>query len=316
MTAQTSVLYDAPGPKAKVRNIIYTVVFLVVFVAAAWWLIVQLNDKDQLDGAKWSPFFTSAGPWSDYLIPGLLNTLQAAALSIVIALPLGALLGILRLSDHKWISWPFGAIVELLRAIPVLIMMIFASGLYILLQVDSDWRPLLATVTGLVLYNSSVLAEVVRAGVQSLPKGQSEAGEALGLRKGQLMRSILLPQAVAAMLPAIVSQIVIIVKDTAIAGPIVNFEELINAARPLKSSSYQVSSLAALVVIALIFIIINFTLSMLAAWLEKWLRTRKKGTGASVGGGIAGGAPGMSMAEIEQEARAPRATGLDQGGGI
>ena len=107
--------------------------------------------------------------------------------------------------------------------------MLFANEFYVRSSgISSEERPLYAVVTGLVLYNASVLAEIVRAGILSLPKGQTEAAYAIGLRKGQTMTSILLPQSVTAMLPAIVSQLVVIVKDTALGGVMLGFTELLN----------------------------------------------------------------------------------------
>jgi len=299
-----SVLYDAPGPKAKTRNLLYTVVFLAALAAVLWWVLVQMNDKGQLDWDKWSPYLAGTEAWTTYLLPGLVNTLTAAALAMVIALPVGALFGIARLSDHWWISRPAGAIVEFFRAIPVLILMFFANEAYaVFTDIDRDVRPLYAVVTGLVIYNSSVLAEVFRAGILSLPKGQSEAALAVGMRKGQLMTNVLLPQAVTAMLPAIVSQLVVIVKDTALGGALLGFEELIAKARPA-ASYYGANTIATLVVIAVIFIAINSLLSWFASWLEKWLRRRKKGTGAVVGSGmIEEQAPGMPMTD-QQTGRA------------
>lgn len=291
-----AVLYDAPGPRAKQRNVLYTLLFIFVIAGAAWWLLSELNQTQEMDWERWKPY-AEAKAWTDFLIPGLLNTLQAAFLSVIIALPLGAALGIARLSDHAWMRWPAGTIVEFFRAVPVLILMLFANQLYILYEVDSEIRPLYAVVTGLVLYNASVLAEVVRAGILSLPRGQTEAGLALGMRKGQLMNNVLLPQSVTAMLPAIVSQLVVIVKDTAIGGPVVNFAELISQARPLSTATEtRAGIIASLVVIALIFIVINYSMTKFAGWLERWLRTRKKSTGAVVGGGmIEEQAPGMHM---------------------
>ena len=299
-----SVLYDAPGPKAKTRNLLYTVVFLAALAAVLWWVLVQMNDKGQLDWDKWSPYLAGTEAWTTYLLPGLVNTLTAAALAMVIALPVGALFGIARLSDHWWIARPAGAIVEFFRAIPVLILMFFANEAYaVFTDIDRDVRPLYAVVTGLVIYNSSVLAEVFRAGILSLPKGQSEAALAVGMRKGQLMTNVLLPQAVTAMLPAIVSQLVVIVKDTALGGALLGFEELIAKARPA-ASYYGANTIATLVVIAVIFIAINSLLSWFASWLEKWLRRRKKGTGAVVGSGmIEEQAPGMPMTD-QQTGRA------------
>ncbi|MFF6999634.1 amino acid ABC transporter permease [Streptomyces sp. NPDC008313] len=278
----SSVLYDAQGPSAKRRNILYSVVFLVAVAAVLWWVFDELNDKDQLAWAKWKPFVTSEA-WTTYLLPGLQNTLKAAALAMVIALPLGALFGIARLSDHRWIRVPAGVVVEFFRAIPVLILMIFGIALYSeYTNVSSDDRPLYAVVTGLVLYNSSVLAEIVRAGILSLPKGQSEAAMAVGLRKNQVMRFILLPQAVTAMLPAIVSQLVVIVKDTALGGAVLTFSELLASVSSM-SAYYGANTIASFTVVALIYIALNFSLTSFASWLEGRLRRGKKSTGAVVG---------------------------------
>ncbi|MFE2630585.1 amino acid ABC transporter permease [Streptomyces sp. NPDC001651] len=275
----SSVLYDAQGPRAKRRNVLFTVLFIVALAAIVWWVYTNLAEKDQLDWEKWKPFFGTEA-WTTYILPGLKNTVIAAALSMIIALPLGAVLGIARLSDHAWIRVPAGVIVEFFRALPVLILMIFGLALYSeYTNVNSDDRPLYAVITGLVLYNASVLAEIVRAGILALPKGQTEAAHAIGLRKTQTMTSILLPQAVTAMLPAIVSQLVVIVKDTALGGAVLTFPDLIAAVSPM-SSYYGANTIASFTVVALIFIAINFALTTFASWLERRLRRSKKSTGA------------------------------------
>ncbi|GAA1428813.1 amino acid ABC transporter permease [Streptomyces thermospinosisporus] len=279
----SSVLYDAQGPRAKRRNVLFTVVFLVALAALLWWVFSTLDEQGQLEWVLWKPFFTSSEPWSTYIWPGLQNTLKAAVLAVLIALPLGAIFGIARLSDHVWIRVPAAIVVEFFRAIPVLILMIFGLALFAeYTNVPSDDRPLYAVVTGLVLYNAAVLAEIVRAGILSLPKGQSEAGKAIGLRKGQLMRLILLPQAVTAMLPAIVSQLVVIVKDTALGGAILTFPELLSSANTM-SGYYGANVIASFTVVAVIFIALNFALTSFASWLERKLRSSKRSTGAVVG---------------------------------
>ncbi|AKH85203.1 amino acid ABC transporter permease [Streptomyces sp. CNQ-509] len=297
----SSVLYDAPGPKAKRRNVVYTVVFLVVLALGVWWVIDKLNEKNQLEWVLWKPFFTDSQAWTTYLLPGLGETLKAAGLSLLIALPLGALFGIARLSDHAWVRVPAGAVVEFFRAIPVLLLMLFANQFYSeYTDISSDQRPLYAVVTGLVLYNSSVLAEIVRAGILSLPRGQTEAAKAIGLRKGQMMGSVLLPQAVTAMLPAIVSQLVVIVKDTALGGAMIGFSELLVERRTLASNYSNV--FASFIVVAAIYVVVNFILTSLASWLEQVVRRGKRTTGAVVGAtaiedlsaGAAGGASGMA----------------------
>ncbi|MEU5138817.1 amino acid ABC transporter permease [Streptomyces sp. NPDC021139] len=276
----SSILYDAQGPRAKRRNVLFTVAFLVALAALLWWVFNTLNDKGQLEWALWKPFFTGTEAWSTYIWPGLQNTLKAAVLAVVIALPLGAVLGIARLSDHKWVRVPAAIVVEFFRSIPVLVLMIFGLALFAeYTNVSSDDRPLYAVVTGLVLYNASVLAEIVRSGILALPKGQAEGAMAIGLRKGQVMRLILLPQAVTAMLPAIVSQLVVILKDTALGGAILTFPELLASANTM-SGFYGANVIASYTVVAVIYIALNFALTTFAAWLERRLRRAKKSTGA------------------------------------
>ncbi|WP_327272542.1 amino acid ABC transporter permease [Streptomyces sp. NBC_01224] len=286
----TSVLYDAQGPRAKQRNILYTVLFVLCAAAAVWWVYDSLASKHQLDWIKWKPFFTSAQPWETYIWPGLQNTLKAAFFALLIALPLGALFGIGRLSDHRWVRLPAGAVVEFFRAIPVLILMIIANAVYSeYTNISSDSRPLYAVVTGLVLYNASVLAEIVRAGIHSLPQGQTDAAKAIGMRKGQTMVFVLLPQAVTAMLPAIVSQLVVIVKDTALGGAMMTFPELLASIRPM-SANYGANTIACFTIVAVIYVAVNFALTSFASWLERWLRRNRKGKTAAPGT-VPGGAP-------------------------
>ncbi|MER5597321.1 amino acid ABC transporter permease [Streptomyces sp. NPDC002265] len=277
----SSVLYDAPGPRARQRNIALSIVFFLLLALLLWWAWGKMDDKNQLEWALWEPFVT-AQAWNTYLLPGLGNTIKAAALSMVIALPLGAVFGIARMSDHRWVRVPAGVVVEFFRAVPVLLLMLFAMEFYVRsTNVSSDDRPFYAVVTGLVLYNASVLAEVVRAGILSLPKGQTEAAYAVGLRKGQTMSSILLPQAVTVMLPAIVSQLVVIVKDTALGGVMLTFPELMSSRSTLAANYANV--VPSFIVVGIIFVALNFALTSFASWLERRLRRSKRGTGKVLG---------------------------------
>lgn len=275
MSSTQTVLYDIPGPKARVRNWLYSVLFVLVLALVIYLVYTGFDEKGQWAGALWKPFVDGA-TWTQFLLPGLLNTLKAAGLSIVIALPIGALLGIGRLSDHKWIRMPVGWIVEFFRAIPVLLLMVFAAAFYSFYTgIDAEIRPLFAAVTGLVLYNGSVMAEVFRAGILALPKGQGEAASALGMRKTQIMMTVLLPQAVTLMLPALVSQLVVILKDTALAGQLtIGFDELIRASGPL--TGLYGNTIPTLIVVAIIFIVLNLLLTKFASWLENKLARRKK----------------------------------------
>lgn len=276
-----SALFDAPGPRGKIRNALIGVVFAVLVVAAIAWVLVKLHEKDVLTKEQWEPF-TRGSTWTEFILPGLWNTLKAAGLSMVIALPFGALFGIARLSEHAPVRWVAGMVVEFCRAIPVLLMMVFASVMYTEYStIPLSNVPLLAVVTGLVLYNGSVLAEIFRAGILALPKGQSEAGSAIGLRKAQLMTNVLLPQAVTSMLPNIVSQLVVVLKDTALGGLLlINFVELLRTADGIKSNYGNV--VPSYIVIGAIYITVNFALSQLARLLEYRLRHGRR-TGAQPG---------------------------------
>lgn len=268
-----SVLFDAPGPRARVRNRIISAVTATALVLAAWAVIARLAGKGQLSAAKWKPF-TTADLWQTYVLPGVAGTLTAAAISIVLALILGLLLGVGRLSPVRWLRWLCAVIVEFFRAVPVLIMMIFAYFLFALYDVfPSRQLALAGVVTGLTLYNGAVIAEIVRSGVQALPRGQNEAAVALGMSWGQTMRSILLPQAIASMLPVLVSQLVVALKDSAI-GYQITFVEMVRQGTVI-GSAYG-NYLPALIVIAILMISLNFGLSALATRLERRLRRSKR----------------------------------------
>lgn len=269
-----SVLFDAPGPRARLRNHTFSAVTVLVVVLVAWAVYARLDSRGQLTAAKWEPFLT-ADLWRTYVLPGIEGTLTAAAVSIVLALALGFVLGVGRLSTHAAIRWPAAVFVEFFRAVPVLIMMIFAYFLYAFYDVfPSKHLALAGVITGLTLYNGAVIAEIVRAGVHALPRGQTEAASALGLTWGQTMRSILLPQAVTSMLPVLISQLVVVLKDTAL-GYQITFVEMVRQGTVI-GSAYG-NYIPALIVIALLMIALNFTLSWVATRLERRLRRSGKG---------------------------------------
>ncbi|MBY4380543.1 amino acid ABC transporter permease [Rhodococcus fascians] len=281
MSDAVAVLYDVPGPKAVLRYRILTVVVAVISLGIAFLIYRALDSKGQLTAEKWDPFLEST-TWTTYLLPGIQGTLVAAALSIVFALILGAVLGIGRLSDHRAVRIVSGAIVELFRAVPVLILMIFLYAVYADYEVFKvKYLALAAVVTGLTLYNGSVIAEIVRAGVNSLPKGQREAASALGMRKSQVMTLVLLPQAVTAMLPAIISQMVVALKDSAL-GYIIGYVEVVRSGQQV--GAFYSNYLPSLIIVAVIMIIINSALTKLATVVERRLRSRKRkgGTAAVV----------------------------------
>jgi glutamate transport system permease protein len=270
-----SVLFDAPGPRAARFYRLVAVASVVVGAAVLWWVLRALADKGQLTGEKWQPFLTSE-IWTAYLLPGLRGTLVAAAISIVLALTVGGMLGLGRLSELRAVRVVCGAIVEFFRAVPVLLMMIFAyQGYSISGIVPPDLIPLAAVVTGLTLYNGAVVAELLRSGVGALPAGQREAGLAIGLTPGRTLRQILAPQAITAMMPALVSQLVVVLKDSAL-GYIVTYEELLRKAEQI--GTYQANLIPALIVVAAIFIVINWLLTVAAGRVERRLQRRGAAT--------------------------------------
>ncbi len=298
-----TVLFDAPGPKARARHRIIAVVGGVVLLAMVVFALAKLGEKGNLAADKWTPFLTGS-MWVDYLIPGLINTLKAASISIVLAAAFGLVFGIGRMSPLAPIRWVCTVVVEFFRSVPVLVLMIGAFGFYSFNNVfQSEINPLAAVVTGLTLYNGSVVAELLRSGVGSLPKGQSEAGLSIGLTPGQTLASIQLPQAITAMLPALVGQLVVVLKDTAL-GQIITYDELLTNYQRIGSNWSNI--VPAMIVIALIFIAINYTLSTLAGRVEGRLRSRGRAT-IKGGGGPAGELAAVPPAPPELEPATTRA---------
>jgi glutamate transport system permease protein len=286
-----AVLYDHPGPRAKLRNTVLTVVFGLLLLGLLYWIYRQFDEKGQWAAALWKPFL-EASTWTDYILPGLQATLSAAAVAMVLSLAFGLVFSVGRLSDHWWLSVPSGIVVEFFRAVPLLLLMFFIFfGVPFI--TEEPMPPFWAVVIGLTLYNGSVLAEAFRAGIRAVPTGQREAGYAIGMRKNQVMREILIPQAARAMLPVIVSQLVVLVKDTAL-GYIIGYTELLQNGVNTLAANYG-NIVAAAIVAAIIYIIVNSTLTAFAGWLER--RTRRQGRaprkspGAPVEAGIGVGEP-------------------------
>lgn len=291
-----SVLFDAQGRRGRTLSMVGNIVAAVAIVGGLGWVATVLYDKGQFEPTLWQNAL-SADAWQYYYLPGLQNTLRSALFATVGAVLFGLVFGVGRLSHNRAVRWFSGVVVEFFRAVPVLLMMIF---FYMFFSAQAQWiadRPFAAVVLALVLYNGSVIAELVRAGVGNLPKGQGEAGLAIGLTPAQTLRSIQLPQALVAMLPAMVSQLVVVLKDSAL-GQIILYSELLRSAQIL--SSKEQNPLQALVVVAIVFIIINWLLTIVAHRLAKLLSSRTAGAtveGTGIGnptaaGGFVGGGPG------------------------
>ena len=283
--SEPTVLFDAPGPAGLVRNRVITVVGWVVLVAIVVGLVYGL--REEFTAAKLQPF-ADPGTWLYYLLPGLRNTLLAAGAAVVTSVVLGFLLGAGRLTTWRWLNVICSVFVEFFRAVPVLLMMIFSWYFYIFVVGLQGFASSFAgVVTGLTFYNASVIAELIRSGVYSLPRGQGEAGLAIGMRPGQVLVSIQLPQAIAAMLPSLVSQLVVILKDTAL-GVAITYTDLLKQANDLATNKGNL--VAVLILAAIFFILINSALTAAARALERRLRSSTKGPRQAVGdpGGMGG----------------------------
>ncbi|MEU1376657.1 amino acid ABC transporter permease [Streptomyces triculaminicus] len=267
-----SVLYDVPGPRARARNRLYGALATVALVALIGFILYRLDDTGQFQ----------AGLWDDYeyaetqqrIVDGLLTTLKVFAIAAALSLALGALLATARLSDHKPVRWAATVVVEFFRAMPLLIM------IFLLYAAVFTADPMWALVIGLVLYNGSVQAEIFRSGINAVPKGQSEAAYAIGLRKTQVMASVLVPQAVRSMLPSIISQLVVTLKDTSL-GFIILYEELLFVGRAFAQQTPPVNGVYAFIPMVIVFgsiyILLCLALSSLATWVERRTQRSRKG---------------------------------------
>ncbi|HET6548026.1 MAG TPA: amino acid ABC transporter permease [Solirubrobacter sp.] len=260
----SAVLFDVPGPRARRRQRIGAVIAGLALAAVAAWVLWSLWDKEQITPEQWEPF--TEPNIIELLYEGLIDTLIAAAVAIALAVAFGAVFASGRLSDHAWLRWPSIVVIEFFRAVPLLLLIFF-----LFLGFGSTLGTFWALVLGLMLYHGSVLAEIFRAGILSVPRGQSEAGYAIGMRKSQVMRLILAPQAVRSMLPAIISQCVVALKDTAL-GFIIGAPGIVRDAERIYIAPQYNNPLAVGIVLAAIFIIINYSLSRLATYLESRMR--------------------------------------------
>ncbi|MGY4902640.1 amino acid ABC transporter permease [Streptomyces sp. 900116325] len=262
-----TALYDIPGPVTRKRHRVYGIVSTVLILALVGWIIYLLFATEQFTSAKWTPFEYKG--IQELLLRGLGNTLKAFAYAAVLSLTLGAVLAVGRLSEHRAVRWLATLGVEFFRAMPVLVMIFF---IFVALKV----QPLPALVAGLTLYNGSVLAEVFRTGINSVDRGQREAAYALGLRKTQVMTFVLAPQAVRAMLPAIISQLVVALKDTSL-GYLITYEEFLHAGKLIASNlDYDLPFIPVVMVISPIYIGMCMLLSWFATWVAKRERRNPK----------------------------------------
>jgi len=303
-----TVLYDAPGPRAKRLSLAISIiggvligaglVALVVFLAMPRTNAGGVQTPGMLDPTRWDIVLDRA-MWRAVITRGLVGTLRMAAVAAVLAVAFGILLSILRTSRLAVVRVPAIIVIEFFRGMPVLLLMlfillVFSSGAYV------------AGVAALALYNGAVIGEALRAGVASLPKGQRESGLALGLTPLRTRFLIEFPQAFRQMLPIIIAQLVVLLKDTSLAY-ILGYQELLNVGLQQGPTTFGSKYLFTLFFVVLVlYLSVNLLFSTLARIVAK--RTaggRRKPSrrtaavlaqlgGAGVGGGgasVGGGGP-------------------------
>ncbi|QKJ19777.1 amino acid ABC transporter permease [Microbacterium hominis] len=306
MTAP-SVLFDAPGPRARRLSLIASIAGIVVIAALLVWVGIILATPRQSGGIT-VPGMFDPSRWNIFLDPevwtfigrGVIGTLQAAALAAIGAMALGIAFSLMRSSTIAWVRIPTAWLIEFLRGMPVLLMMLF------ILLVAST-QALWAVVIALALYNGTLIGEALRAGLAALPRGQREAALSVGMREFQSKILVEFPQAFRQMLPIIVAQLVVLLKDTSL-GYIVGYNELIRTTMNNLASFYGNRYLFSLFVVTLvIYLAINLSLSWFARWLSR--RTASGGRKVKAGGngtatpGQADPTSAIRLAQANAEAR-------------
>ncbi len=260
-------LYEKPGPRGRRRILIGSLLsaaILLGFLALALW---QFGSNGQLDADKWTPFLDWA-IWQ-FLFVGLRGTLLAAALVAMIGSVFGVLLAIGRVSKVRPLRWLSTGYIEVARTVPVLLLIYLM--LFGLPQLGINFPTLWKLVIPLSIANAAVFAEIVRAGILSLPRGQAEAALSLGLRGGQTMRMVVLPQALRNVTPSLVAQLVSLLKDTSL-GYIVAYTELLYRGQVLSAFNHLL--IQTFIVVTLIYLVFNGALSVVASRLRRPGRRR------------------------------------------
>lgn len=266
-TANTSIrdaLYEAPGPKARRRIAAATAVSLVVLAALAAVVLRQFYITGQLDPKYWS-IFTRYTTWR-FLGYGLAGTLEVALGAGVLAFLAGLLLMLGRISRSRPLRWLCTALIEFSRGVPTLLFIYFFF--LVAPQFGLKLPPYWKIAAPVAISAAGVVAEVLRSGVNAVPKGQTEAALSLGMRSGSVFFKIVFPQALRYVVPALISELVIVLKDTTFAY-VVNYADLMQNARVL-ISNYD-ALLSVYLVAALIYILINYLLNKASVAVAKRL---------------------------------------------
>lgn len=214
-------------------------------------------------------------PFGDYrtwlfLLRGLQVTISASIIAIILSTLFGVLLAMGRLARFRLVRLPCVVYVETVRALPVFLMIIFTFFALpkMGLQVSVEW----AVIIALTIYTSSVTAEIVRAGILSIEKGQTEAARSLGLSYGSTMRYVILPQALQRMIPPLAAQFITLVKDTSL-GVVIGMTELLRAGEIIYRGVYDGklnnNPIESLFIVALIYFVVCYALSLATNRVER-----------------------------------------------
>lgn len=288
-TYAAAFMYDAPGPRGRRNILIGSIVSCLAFAALIGYGLWQFASHGQLAPERWAPF--TEWPIWQYLLVGLLGTLEAAAIVAVLGGLLGVALALGRISRLRPVRWLCGFYIEIARTVPVLLVIYLM--LFGLPQLGINLPTLWKLVVPLTIANSAVFAEIVRAGILSLPRGQREAALSLGMRPGQAMRHVVLPQAARNVAPSLVTQLVSLLKDTSL-GYIVAFTELLYRGQVL--ASYLHLLIPTYVAVTVIYLVVNGSLSALASRLQRGPRRRPSPQPAL---------PALPAASHQEETHAP-----------
>lgn len=279
MTA--TMLADAPGPRARRRLAVASAVVVAGLLGMLAVVLARFADQGQLEAGRWEFFFRRNT--LEYLGAGLIRTLRLALSSMVLALVAGTVLALGRLARRRLVNLAVAVWVQVFRGVPLILIVFFAFvGLP---ELGIDLSFFWAAAVGLVAYNSAVLAEIIRAGILSLERGQREAALALGLTEGQAMGTVILPQAARRMIPALVNQLVTLLKDTALAGAIVPYGEFLRRSQiAAQNVPGPAAELQAYLLAAAVYVAVNLCLSRLARRLEVRQQRRYRAGAISVSG--------------------------------
>lgn len=277
-----SVLFDAPGPKTAARHRIFTGIAAVILLLILAGIIFQLQRKGQFAYVLWEPFVTPN--IVELLVKAVGQTLAAAVLAIVGAIVLGLVLGVGKLADSRVLRWPSWLVVEFFRAVPLLLLII-ATWFYI--GAEPGAKGYIALVGGLILYNGAVFAEIFRAGINAVPKGQSEAAFAMGMSKAMVVRIIQLPQAIKIMLPSLISQAVVALKDTSLGYAVLAPGLTVGIKEVYRTFN---NTIQAALVAALVYIVLNLLITWLGTLAQRRVMNANQGSidAAQPDGGASG----------------------------